>query len=71
MEMPQANEPSNEDKVAYENLTFPGQLDMDCDKTAKECMWNSSLDRKGPEPPEGAGALLCLRSDMVTIAVDD
>ena len=58
-----------DDDVLYETLPYEAQLNIDCDIEAKECMWSSEISNTRPDPTKGAGAILYLSNDMVTMEI--
>ena len=55
---------------SYENLPLQAQLNVDCDKAAKETMREQSQPATRPEPIEGTGATLYLNNNMITTDIN-
>ena len=57
--------------TSYENLPLEAQLNVDCDKAAKQAMGEQSMPTIRPDPIEGVGATLYINNNMITTNIND
>ena len=55
-----------DDKIDYDDLPIPAQMNVECNEGAKQCMRDSEIDTTCPTPAPSSRAALFLGNELVT-----